>query len=77
MARSKGSKENKKKEEVTVLMVVKEAANPVRVRSGAGINFPQILGRYLGPGEHEVVDISAGDGSKTGWIALDYVTIIS
>lgn len=61
---------------------VREKDLKVRVRSGPGINHPQVSGSYLGEGVHEISKISEGTGSKTGWgllsdgrgwVALDYV----
>lgn len=76
---------SKREDDQIVLMKVQEMDNPVRVRSGAGTNFPQIAGRYLGKGVHDIVGISSGEGSDSGWgklseidgwVALDYVKIV-
>lgn len=64
-----------------VRMRVKEADLPVRVRTGPGIDCPWVSGEYLGEGVHEIVELSEGAGSKSGWgkladgrgwVALDF-----
>lgn len=79
------SQETKREDEPIVLMKVREVDNPVRVRSGPGTNFPQIAGRYLGKGMHDIVEVVPGEGSSLGWgklsevdgwVALDYVDFV-
>lgn len=79
------SEESKRENEPIVLMKVREKDSPVRVRSGPGTNFPQIAGKYLGKGIHDIVKVSSGKGSVSGWgklskgdgwVALEYVQIM-
>lgn len=65
-----------------VRMRVKESDLPVRVRTGPGTDYPWVSGVYLGEGVHDIVELSEGTGSKSGWgkladgrgwIALDFV----
>lgn len=71
-----------KKSTSGVLMKIREGEAPVRIRSGAGINFSHVDGMYLGPGVFDVDEILDGPGSKKGWghlanalgwVALDFV----
>lgn len=64
-----------------VRMRVKEADLPVRVRTGPGTDYQWVSGEYLGEGVHEIVELSEGAGSKSGWgklsdgrgwVALDF-----
>ena len=65
-----------------VRMRVKEANLLIRIRTAPGIDQPWVPGEYLGSGVHEIVEVSEGAGSKSGWgklsdgrgwIALDFV----
>lgn len=65
-----------------VRMRVKEKGQSVRVRSGPGIDHSQVSGEYLGDGEYDIVEVSEGTGSRSGWgkladnrgwVALDFV----
>lgn len=65
---------------------VREGAVPVRIRSGAGVGFSHVDGKYLGKGDFEIDVVSEGPGSKSGWghlangdgwVALDYVEILN
>lgn len=65
-----------------IRMRVKESDLPVRVRSGPGTDCAWVSGEYLGEGAHDIIEVSEGIGSKSGWgkladgrgwIALDFV----
>lgn len=64
---------------------IKEGSAPVRIRSGAGLSFSHLDGKYLGKGIFEIDTIIDGPGSKSGWghlangegwVAMDFVEII-
>lgn len=83
---SRASKEpSEKKKASEVVMKVKEGDRPVRIRSGPGIGYSHVGGKCLGKGVFEIVEISNGPGSDSGWgrlmngdgwVALDFVEMV-
>lgn len=76
------TKYSKVSSEDGIIMRVVEKDAPVRIRSGPGIDFSHVDGRYLGKGTFEIDRFEDGPGSKagwghlangSGWVALDYV----
>lgn len=80
---NRAPKERSEKMEASeVLMKVKEGDRPVRIRSGPGVSYSHVGGKCLGKGVFEIVEISNGPGSESGWgrlangdgwVALDFV----
>lgn len=73
-------------EEITPkkIMYIREKDANVRIRTAPRIDA-EFTGNFLGDGWHEIVEIRSGKGSSkgwgrlasgTGWVALDYVTMI-
>lgn len=61
---------------------VKEKGQSVRIRSGPGVSYAHVDGKYLGSGVFEIDEISDGPGSESGWgklsngsgwVGLDFV----
>lgn len=67
------------------IVQIREGSLPVRIRSGPGLSFSHVNGRYLGKGVYEVSEIVDGPGSKAGWgrlangdgwVAMEFVEIV-
>lgn len=61
---------------------VKAKSVPVRIRTGPGVNYGQVFGKYLKETSVEVSEIVPGSGSKkgwgklvddSGWVGMDFV----
>lgn len=68
------------------IIKIREASAPVRIRSGAGLSFSHVDGKYLGKGVFDVDEVREGPGSKSGWghlangdgwVAMDFVEIVN
>lgn len=87
MAKTKAARASTVSEEKDTpkLMKIREGDKPVRIRSGAGISYSHVDGKYLGKGVFEIDEISPGPGSTSGWghlanglgwVALDFVETV-
>lgn len=81
-----GNTEQGKTEAVKVPFKVKVDIADLRIRAGAGTDFPK-TGKYTGIGVFTIVEVKAGEGSaagwgllksytenRDGWVSLDYCT---